>query len=116
MPQLKLEVTEHRVFEKICPCCGEICSADLPNGIAFGTQYGVRVKSFLIYLHHYHYVASERITEFFEDVFGQPLSEGMIFKSEEEAFNNLRNFEEELKEELKERPVLHADETSLSPD
>ncbi len=41
LPQMKIEVTEHRVFEKICPDCGKICSANLPQGLIFGPQYGI---------------------------------------------------------------------------
>ncbi len=113
LPELKIEVTEHRVVEKICPNCGICCSSDLPKGVRFGLQYGNKVKSFLVYLHHYHYIASERITEFFEDVFGHSISEGMVFKGEAEVFSGLKDFEEELKEELKRQTMLHADETSL---
>lgn len=34
--QLKIEVTEYQILEKICPDCGNCCSADLPEEIKFG--------------------------------------------------------------------------------
>ena len=116
IPLLKVQVTEHRIFEKVCPCCGKICSAHLPEGVAFGLQYGNRLRSFLIYLHHYHYLSSDRISEFFSDVFNHSISEGVVFISEEEAFINLEQFEYAAKELLKKEKVLHADETSLRVD
>lgn len=113
IPELKMEVVEHRVFEKICPCCGKACVSSLPEGVTLGHQYGARLRSFLIYLHHYHFVASNRIREFVADMFGHTISEDMVFKSEEEVYLKLCPFEREVKEQLKEQYIAHADETSL---
>ncbi len=113
LPQMKIEVTEHRVFEKICPDCGKICSANLPQGLSFGPQYGKQLKAFLVYLHHYQFIPSERICEFFKDIFDHPLGEAAIFKAEKDSFINLQDFEKELKRQIQKERVLHGDETSL---
>lgn len=113
IPELKIEVTEHQVIEKVCPCCGCHSSGKLPAGVNFGTQYGSNLSSLLVYLHHYHYISSKRITEFCYDVLGHSISEGVIFKAEKELYFRLSIFEDKLKEHLRKQKVAHADETSL---
>jgi transposase len=113
LPELNINVTEHRLLEKTCSACHTYCSASLPEGIKYGLQYGNRLKSFLIYLRDYHFLPSQRITEFFRDVFNHSISEGIIFTGEETIFNCLYPFEESVKNVLEAQKVLHADETSL---
>ena len=113
IPELKLETTEHQVIEKECPHCGKCCFGKLPLELNFGTQYGPNLRSLLVYLHHYQYVASERVAEFCQDVFNHTLSEGVLFKAEEDTYLQLAEFENRIKEQLKEQDLAHADETSL---
>lgn len=113
LPELKIKVTEHRMLEKICPSCHTFCLASAPDGVKCGLQYGSQLKSLLIYLRDYHFLPSQRLTEFFEDVFSHSISEGIIFDSEEKIFNTLVPFEERVKAALKIQDVAHADETSL---
>jgi transposase len=113
IPQLKIEVTEHRFFEKICPCCGHCCSSLPPKGLSFGAQYGKRLKAFLVYLHYYQLIPSRRICEFFQDIFIHSLGEGAIFEAVRDVFVNLEDFENKLKWQIQEEEVVHSDETSL---
>ena len=113
LPELKINVTEHRLLEKVCFACHAHCTACLPEGINYGVQYGNQIKSLLIYLRDYHFLPSERITEFFKDVFNHPISEGIIFTGEETISNCLVPFEESIKNTLAKEKLLHADETSL---
>lgn len=112
--ELKIEVDEHLVEEKICPHCQHFCQASLPVGLHFGTQYGPRIRALATYLHNYHYLASNRVTEFFQDVFNHTLSEGTVFNSERACFANLQDFEKLLKKALRNCSVAHADETGLN--
>lgn len=111
--ELKIEVDEHLIEEKICPHCQNLCKASLPEGLKFGTQYGCRIRALATYLHNYHYVASNRVTEFFQDVFNHTLSEGTIFNAELTCFANLYDFEKLLKNALRNCSLAHADETGL---
>lgn len=116
IPNLKIDVEEHLVEEKLCPHCHKICSASLPEGVKFGVQYGPKVFALINYLRNYQYVASGRIVGFFQDIFCHDLSEGIIFEAEKKCFDKLKPFENWLKKALMRSSVAHADETSLRID
>jgi transposase len=113
IPEMRIQVTEHRFFEKICPCCGKSCSPPLLEGLNFGTQYGSRLKAFLVYLHHYQFIPSGRIAEFFQDIFSHTLGQPQVFKAVKDLSANLQDFENELKRQILQFQVLHGDETSV---
>jgi transposase len=113
IPDLKIEVEEHLIEECFCPHCQKTCSADLPTGMQFGTQYGPRIQALETYLRDYHYLPSDRVAEFFQDIFLHTLSEGVIYNSEMNCSDRLEPFENQLKDALKEAPLNHADETTL---
>ena len=54
LPVIRLEVTEHQVESKYCPCCSELIIAKCP--ISAPVQYGNRARSFLTYLNVYHHI------------------------------------------------------------
>lgn len=116
IPQLKIEVDEHLIEECFCPHCQRICSANLPDRMHFGTQYGSRIQAFMVYLRDYQYLSSIRIIELFQDIFLHTLSEGVVYQAEENCKNHLEPFEQILKKALKEAPLNHADETTLRLD
>jgi transposase len=113
IPELKIEVEEHLIEECFCPNCQKACSADLPLKLRFGVQYGPRIQAFLIYLRNYHYLSSQRVVEFFQDIFQHTLSEGVIYQSQMNGKAHLEPFEKLLKNALKEASLNHADETTL---
>jgi transposase len=110
---LKIEVDEHLIEEKICPHCQKLCRADLPEGLKFGTQYGNRLLALITYLHNYQYITSNRVIEFFQDIFNHTLSEGTIFNAEQICFTHLHSFEKLLKKALIACSLAHVDETGL---
>lgn len=113
IPDLKIEVEEHLIEECFCPYCQKSCSASLPVGIHFGTQYGFRIQALSVYLRDYHYLSSERLREFFEDIFLHSLSEGSLYRVQMNCKDHLKLFEQELKDSLKKSSLNHADETSV---
>jgi transposase len=56
IPQPKINVTEHRVEEKKCPCCGERTRASFPETVKGPTQYGDRVRALIAYFSHQHFL------------------------------------------------------------
>jgi len=113
IPQPKINVTEHRVEEKKCPCCGERNRASFPENIKGPTQYGDRVRALVAYFSHQHFIPVDRVCEIFEDIFGVAISPGTCANVDEQLFANLEVFETGLKAHLLAAQVLHFDETGM---
>ena len=113
IPQPKVEVTEHRVEEKKCPCCGTSTRATFPEGIRGPVQYGERVQALAAYFANQHYIPVDRVCEIFEDVFKVALSPGTCANIDERLFQKLEAFESDLKAHLLAARVLHFDETGM---
>jgi transposase len=69
--------TEHRSYQKTCPC-GNKNSAAYPENVNAPVQYGSGVESIVSYLHARQYVPYRRMKELLKDCFGIDLSEGSI--------------------------------------
>ena len=113
IPQPKIYVTEHRVEEKSCPCCGQYNRAAFPENVKGPTQYGDRVRALVAYLSHQHFIPVDRVCEIFEDIFGMAISAGTCANIDEQLFANLEVFEAGLKTYLLATRVLHFDETGV---
>lgn len=113
IPQPKINVTEHRVEEKKCPCCGERTRASFPENIKGPAQYGERVRALIAYFSHQHFIPVDRVCEIFEDIFGMGISPGTCANVDKQLFANLEVFEAGLKAYLLATQVLHFDETGM---
>ena len=113
IPQPKVEVTEHRVEEKQCPCCGMVNRAVFPESIRGPVQYGERVQALAAYFAHQHFILVDRLCQMFEDIFCIDLSPGTCSNVNERLFQQLESFENGLKVYLLAARVLHFDETGM---
>ncbi len=113
IPQPKVEITEHRVEEKKCPCCGEVNRAEFPENIKGPVQYGDRVQALITYFAHQHFIPAERLCQIFEDIFDVAISPGTCSNIDEKLFKKLESFETSLKLYLLAARVLHFDETGM---
>jgi len=113
IPQPKINVTEHRVEEKKCPCCSEITRASFPENINGPVQYGDRIRALIAYFSHEHFIPVDRVCEIFKDIFGVALSSGTCANVDERLWENLEVFEAGLKAHLLATRVLHFDETGM---
>jgi len=113
LPQPQVEVTEHRIEEKKCPCCGCISRAIFPDTIKGPVQYGERVQALTAYFSHQHFIPIDRLCQIFEDVFGMPISPGTCSNVDDKLFRNLESFESSLKAYLLAARVLHFDESGI---
>jgi transposase len=113
IPQPKVNVTEHRLEEKKCPCCGRLTKASFPENIKGPVQYGDRVRALIAYFSHQHFIPVDRVCEIFEDIFGIAISPGTCANVDEQLFANLGVFEAGLKAHLLAAHVLHFDETGV---
>jgi transposase len=50
VPRVQIQVTEHRVEIKDCPCCGKETRAAFPPAVSQAVQYGTEIKAHMVYL------------------------------------------------------------------
>lgn len=110
VPRL-IEVTEHRSEIKVCSC-GKIHAGDGGTNVA-PIRYGERLKALGVYLSQYEYLPFDRLQEFFQDIFGTRISDGVLTDSNELCFTNLENTELEIMAQLLNSRVNHFDETGI---
>jgi transposase len=114
LPEIKIQVTEHRVEIKHCPCCFQKTEAILPAGIKSAqTQYGSNLKGFALYLLHWQLVPSRRVNEIISGILGHSISIGSILNWSDDATEGLREFEKKLIEAIIASNIVHFDETGM---
>lgn len=113
IPEPKIEVTEHQVEAKTCPCCGKISKAVFPQNVRAPVQYGERVQALAAYFSHQHFLPTERLCQVFKDIFDVTLSAGTCANVDVKLFAQLEPFEANLKTHLIASQVLHFDETGM---
>lgn len=113
IPEPKMEVTEHRAEVKTCPCCNVKNIARFPDDVPASLQYGVNVKALIAMLSAYQFIPSERLSELFADLCGHSISPGTFFNILEQCNENLEVFEEIVKKDLVNSPVVGFDETGM---
>ncbi len=111
IPRVPLEVTEHRCQVKTCPECGRENKAAFPAGVDAPVQYGVRVKSLIVYLLVYQLIPLKRACELIFDLFGHGVSQATLVKVIREAHRTLEPAEEEIKRRIIQARVACFDET-----
>lgn len=113
LPSVKLEVTEHRAEVKHCPCCNKEVVAMFPEKITKAVQYGSVIKALAVYMMQHQLLPFERTAECLSDMFGCHISKGTLKNWRTEAYTGLVDAERQIKEQLQEASVVHADETGI---
>jgi transposase len=114
LPPQKLEVTEHRVMLKASAVCGHRTRGTFPEGVACGASYGAGVKRVLTYLNQGHLLPSARSCEIVADLFGQPVSEGLLAAAVNDGTTALGETETSIKQGLARAEVVNFDETGMA--
>lgn len=113
IPSLKIEVTEHQVEVKTCPCCGVKNNAIFPDEIPASVQYGPGIKSLVTVLMNYQFIPYDRLSELFCDMFGHTISPGTFNNMIGQCYASLEGYEEIVKKDIKNSPVVGFDETGI---
>lgn len=113
LPEPKVEVTEHRIEEKTCPCCSSISKGYFPKNVTAPVQYGERIQALAVYFTHQHFLPSDRLSQMFQDIFGIGISPATCANVDQKLFFQLEPFEANLKEHLISSDTLHFDETGM---
>jgi transposase len=111
LPSLLAEITEYQGHARICPCCGEVTRASIPEEIrAHGC--GPRLTATLTYLTGKHHMPKRAAEEISADVFGAPISLGTISALEQEVCAALEPAHAQALAVVQQAPVKNVDETS----
>jgi len=110
LPEKLQEITEYQVEVRTC-ICGKVHKAncDQTNRV----EYGNGVKTLATYMNVQQLIPFERIQEFFRDLMGINISDGVLEKTNKDCYDKLEETEKQLKEAIVEEEVVHSDETSM---
>ena len=112
MPEPKVQVTEHRAFKVVCPCCQAKVQADFPSGVNQPVQYGPRILGFGVYLHADHLIPLFRSALIVQRLTGALFNSSTLHNAMKVAYQGLEVFEEQAQQALSQESILHVDETS----
>lgn len=110
LPEIQVQVTEHQVQTIRCRC-GNVYTAEFPQGINAPVQYGSGLKALAIYFIVQQLLPVERTRQIFSDIFGIDLSVATLQGSTVDCHNALETTEKVLLDRIVDSPVVHADET-----
>lgn len=113
IPTIELMVTEHQVAVKCCHQCGQHTQGCFPVEASNVVQYGPRLKSMMVYLMDAQLLPSERTCEILRDLFGVSVSEGTLYTSRIQCFEQLASIEQGIHDTLVNSAKVHFDETGM---
>jgi transposase len=114
IPHIRLEVTEHRIEEKECACCGHMNRSRFPKDVVEVVSYGNRVRALAIYLMNQQLIPYDRAAQLFSDLFGQGISKGTLHEIQKECAEALEFVvETHIKTMAIKAELAHFDETGV---
>jgi len=113
IPLIHIQVTEHPVEICRCPNCGHRNQAEFPADVGQPTQYGPNVKAQAVYFNNYHHIPLERTSEVIEDLYGHPISEAVIIRSDDECASEVEPADVRIREQLIGSHAVCFDETGI---
>jgi transposase len=93
---------------------GNRFTAAFPTGVNQSVQYGNTVKAHAVYMSQFQLIPYDRMTDYFSDQLGIPVSAGSFFNFNRQAYDLLEQFETLAKQKLAESALAHADETGVN--
>lgn len=114
IPEIKVQVIEHRAEVKKCPKCRRKNTGKFPKGITNTVQYGNKIKAVAVYLTQYQLIPFKRGAELISDMFNINLSQGTMVNFNNRCHKNLESIEENIKTAITNSPdAVHYDETGI---
>lgn len=113
IPKPRLRVTEHVIFEKVCPDCGRVHKTDFPAQVNQPVQYGENMHMLMNYLTQYQLIPLGRAVEAIQDITGQSVSEGTLVNAAYSLYGRLEEPVEGIKQQVTNSDVARFDETGM---
>ena len=113
IPPVRAEVTEHRLVEVACLCCGQTTKADAPDGVTAPVQYGPRAAAMGVYLWHGQFLSRGRACQALADMFGCAPSPAVIAMAAKKIATFLSPAVSAIADALLAAEVAHFDETGF---
>lgn len=110
LPEIAVEVTEHRLHRRRCPDCGKATRAELPGEVPVGA-FGPRMEAAVATLAIRNRVSRRDTVELARELFGAGLASGTVDAILARAGEALAEPYEDLLERIREAPALNVDET-----
>lgn len=110
IPEIRPLVTEYRIHELICSCCGERNIGAWPDGVPTGA-FGVRLLAVVGMLVGVYRISRRNVVCLLSDLFGVEMGTGSVSACEKKVSRSLASPVEEVKEHIHTQPELHVDET-----
>lgn len=111
LPPLRYLTIEHQAQSVRCPQCGGLNQGVFPEGVTAPVQYGTTVKQLVVYLKQEQFIPYERMRQLLADLCELPLSTGSLQNFIAEASSAVQPILAEIKEQVIQAQVAHADET-----
>ena len=103
--------TAHQVLYKLCPKTKKLIEGKFPSYITGTIQYGVNLEALAVSLNTIGAVSINRTHEILSSVFNVQISTGTISNMVSACAKTVQASVEEIKEAVKESPIIHNDET-----
>jgi transposase len=110
LPEIAVEVTEHRLHRRRCPDCGKATRAELPFDVPAGA-FGPRLEAAVATLAVRNRVSRRDTVELVGELFGARLASGTVDAILARAGQALEEPYEDLLAHIREAPALNVDET-----
>jgi len=113
IPAVQIEITEHQVEIKNCPCCHKCVSAAYPEGVTQRVQYGMRLQAQASYLNTYQLLPMARTCELLGDFYNHTPSTAFIGQANQAVCAGSQAALERIQAQLKAADLAHFDESGL---
>jgi transposase len=112
LPPITVQVTEHQVIARRCPCGVTTCGTP-PEGVTAPVQYGPQITAIVVYLYVGQFLSKKRTAQALAELFGAPVSEGTVATMTKRAAGGLAEFLDQVTGRIAEAEVAGFDETGL---
>jgi len=110
IPEIKIKVIEHRIYEREC-ICGHTATSECNEGIKNRIMFGKNIEALTAYFSVRQYTPFKRLQEMFRDVFLSNISEGGLHELLKRITNKALPVYNQIKGKLENSRQVGADET-----